>query len=298
MKCEAPPLVVSGALVKQESSYFFKGVPFTGVAIFTESGVVVSKKQFFNGEILGEYNFSYIDIKGLELLDSIIDEKWDGNLQLFHEGKPFNGVVYEIAYDWLCDVRCIIEGWELDGLSQHFQKHDCYSELIYGAGPIQYEYIWNEPSVLSYYKVKVQAGDKRSLKLSFNKENKLRGIYIYKSIDDIFSLNAKVDDSPLKITSFSDIKKLLSDNVIELSLQDVTDVKFTELLPSLLEFPVNTLLVSNISWGVLYELKKHAWLELEELSFHHLVNLTLDEVISFRNDNFKKVKILYKLKLY
>ena len=298
MKCEAPPLVVFDALVKQENTYFFKGAPFTGVAIYAESGVVVSKKQFFNGEILGDYNFPYIDIKGLELLDSIIDEEWDGNLQLFHEGKPFNGVVYEVAYGWVCDVRCIIEGWELDGLSQHFQKHDCYSELFYGVGPIQYEYEWNEPSVLSYYEARFQAEDKRSLKLSFNKENRLRGIYIYKSIDDIFSLNAKVDNSPLKITSFSDIKKLLPDNVIELSLQDVTDVKFTELLPSLLEFPVNTLLVSNISWGVLYELKKHAWLELEELSFHHLVNLTLDEVISFRNDNFKKVKILYKLKLY
>ncbi len=91
-------------------------------------------------------------------------------------------------------------------MAQHFQKHDCYSELFYGVGPIQYEYEWNEPSVLSYYEARFQAEDKRSLKLSFNKENKLRGIYIYKSINDIFSLNAKVDDSPLKITSFSDIK--------------------------------------------------------------------------------------------
>ncbi|TMP08122.1 hypothetical protein CWC11_04970 [Pseudoalteromonas sp. S3178] len=298
MKCEAPPLVVFDALVNQDNTYFFKGTPFTGVAIFAESGIVVSKKQFLNGQILGDYDLPFIDIKGLELLDAAIDQEWDGNLQLIHEGKPFNGVVYETAYGWVCDVRCIIEGWELDGLSQQFHKHDCYSELIYGAGPLRYEYIWNEPSVMSYYKARFQAEDKRSLKLAFSKENRLRGIYIYKSIDDIFSLNAAVDNSPLKITSFNDIKKLSSDNVIELSLQDVTDIKFTELLPSLLEFPVNRLLVSNISRNILYELNKHAWLELEELSFHHLVNLGLDEVIAFRNDNFKNVNISYENKTY
>ena len=298
MKCEAPPLVVFDALVNQDNTSFFKGTPFTGVAIFAESGIVVSKKQFLNGQILGDYDLPFIDIKGLELLDAAIDQEWDGNFQLIHEGKPFNGVVYETAYGWVCDVRCIIEGWELDGLSQHFHKHDCYSELIYGAGPLRYEYIWNEPSVMSYYKARFQAEDKRSLKLAFSKENRLRGIYIYKSIDDIFSLNAAVDNSPLKITSFNDIKKLSSDNVIELSLQDVTDIKFTELLPSLLEFPVNRLLVSNISRNILYELNKHAWLELEELSFHHLVNLALDEVIAFRNDNFKNVNISYENKTY
>lgn len=298
MKCEAPPLVVFDALVNQDNTYFFKGTPFTGVAIFAESGIVVSKKQFLNGQILGDYDLPFIDIKGLELLDAAIDQEWDGNFQLIHEGKPFNGVVYETAYGWVCDVRCIIEGWELDGLSQHFHQHDCYSELIYGAGPLRYEYIWNEPSVMSYYKARFQAEDKRSLKLAFSKENRLRGIYIYKSIDDIFSLNAVVDNSPLKITSFNDIKKLSSDNVIELSLQDVTDIKFTELLPSLLEFPVNRLLVSNISRNILYELNKHAWLELEELSFHHLVNLALDEAIAFRNDNFKNVNISYENKTY
>lgn len=298
MKCEAPPLVVFDALVNQDNTYFFKGTPFTGVAIFAESGIVVSKKQFLNGQILGDYDLPFIDIKGLELLDAAIDQEWDGNFQLIHEGKPFNGVVYETAYGWVCDVRCIIEGWELDGLSQHFHKHDCYSELFYGVGPLRYEYIWNEPSVMSYYKARFQAEDKRSLKLAFSKENRLRGIYIYKSIDDIFSLNAAVDNSPLKITSFNDIKKLSSDNVIELSLQDVTDIKFTELLPSLLEFPVNRLLVSNISRNILYELNKHAWLELEELSFHHLVNLALDEVIAFRNDNFKNVNISYENKTY
>jgi len=47
MKCEAPPLVVSGALVKQESSYFFKGVPFTGGGRFSlKAGLLLAKSNF------------------------------------------------------------------------------------------------------------------------------------------------------------------------------------------------------------------------------------------------------------
>ncbi|MFT6194070.1 MAG: hypothetical protein ACJASU_000969 [Cognaticolwellia sp.] len=297
MRCPAPILVVFEALTLKQKLYYYQGTPFTGVAVHTANDIVQKNQVFELGKPQGDYISPFLNMQGpgvLDSIDAIEEQDWDGNAPLIIQGTPFTGFVYVLGGDRITDLEYCLDGLaQGQGMSQHFAGGNCYSELYYTLSDMKYNYAWYEPDILSRYRAGHSEVSKESLTLYFHADGMLSSIDFSYGFKAIFKRNNELDQATLTIDSFKKIEPYFGEQAIELDLYEIKEPTLTEILSEVKSWPIEQVFFNTLSLQHLTALKKISIPILTCIKFFQLKEITLNEVLAFRDKHLNHIKVKY-----
>ncbi len=296
MRCSAPILVVFEALTLKQKLYYYQGEPFTGVAVHAVNHMVQKNQVFELGKPQGDYISPFLNMQGPGVLDSInaIEEQdWDGNAPLILQGKPFTGLVYVLGGGRVTDLEYCLDGLAQGiGTVQHFSDNNCYSELSYTQGDMNYMYTWYEPDILSRYVARYHGATKESFTLYFHEDGTLSSVVIRNDFKTVFKRNHQLKQAVLTIDNFEKIEPYL-EKAIELDLYEINQPSLTEILVNVQSWPIQQVFFNTMSLEHLMALKKFCIASLISIKFFQLKDITLEEVLAFRDKYLVNSKVKY-----
>ncbi|ESP93460.1 hypothetical protein [Pseudoalteromonas luteoviolacea] len=289
----APMVVLSEALLLKDNRVYYSGVPFSGIALFSEKGVVTRFQSYTEGETSEEHQFPYQQSPSMGILDDLLDEYWESYRVLEFQGKPYTGYVFVPGPNSLIsDIECYVDGKAEEGCCQHFSDSNAYSDLVISKGNIQHTYSWNSPDKLSSYRISAveqlsSIDDSGAINVYFaGPNNTISTLNIYKNGYQLFDACGYDNDELFSLADLPSLEQYMGTGPLSIELFNVPPEDLGQICKQLSEWSIDEFKISDMTRDCLNTLSQHQMPKVKELVAYNLIDITEAELIEFKEQYF------------